>query len=252
MFPAASRPFQRATTLPPGCGRTTQAAHDVPAGGDDLRSHRAARVDAEAHLGRAEARCGAARREQRAVMAVEPAAVVIRRRVDADRLDRRPLELEHLGEAERSCRSGEQSPRECDRDCALHRADRTRSDARALCRRSEAVGLDARGAVRSRLVGLDGAAERLVDAEARVVAEHVLERAAEAFADRGGCRGGLRGRARAGAGAGAGAAWGTGCGAGWSRGRNSGQSTIEASSKPGGRQTGRTMLSSSGPRTCRP
>jgi hypothetical protein len=36
------------------------------------------------------------------------------------------------------------------------------------------------------------------------------------------------------------------------RGRNSGQSIIESSSKPGGRQTGRTIDSPSGPRTCRP
>ena len=42
--------------------------------------------------------------------------------------------------------------------------------------------------------------------------------------------------------------------AGWgsSRGRNWGQSTMESSSKPGGRQTGRMMFSLSGPRTCRP
>src|SRR4051794_22970215 len=64
-------------------------------------------------------------------MAVEPAAIVVRRGVDPDRLDRRTLELEHLGESERACRSGEQSPRECDRDCALHRADRTWRNARA-------------------------------------------------------------------------------------------------------------------------
>jgi hypothetical protein len=62
-------------------------------------------------------------------VAIEQPAAVIRGRVDADGLDRRALELEQLGERERASRGGEQSTRESDRDCALHRADRTRRDA---------------------------------------------------------------------------------------------------------------------------
>ena len=121
------------------------------------------------------------------------------------------------------------------------------------------VGLDAAGAARrARRIGLDGAAERLVHAEARVAAaEDVLERAAEALARRRSAREcglglGIGTAAATGATGSGGAAVATGACCGWSRGRNSGQSTIESSSKPGGRQTGRTMFSLSGPRTWRP
>ena len=128
-LPAVVGPFQRATTRPSGCGETAQIPHHAAPWRDHLRTHRAGGVHAEAHLSAAHAGRGAARREERAVVAIENAAAVVRRWVDPDGLDRGAFELEHLRERECPRRGGEQSHRECDRDCALHRADRTRRDA---------------------------------------------------------------------------------------------------------------------------
>ena len=115
-------------------GQAAELAHDLPARCDDLGRHRPRGVHAEAHLRARHARRGAVRGEERAVVAVEQSAAVIRRRIDANGLDRRALELEQLGERERASRGGEQSTRECDRDCALHRAGSYAQERRCQCR----------------------------------------------------------------------------------------------------------------------